>query len=629
MNYKTFSTMKIIHVFILIIFLNSSIGPFYFIASAQETVPIQEITPNIHTRTLQKVASLSQSFHALIAKKINSKSLEQLKEKSAKPKELAASAFQSMFFILAVTTITLVIKEVQKSGQSIEKINTAERIEYIERVLLKVLDSGGIWSGLASQGIVGYIFEKPVSYLSVMLNNTIAKKLLVSLLSSGIDMAIKFALFDFGYQLWEEARLQLSKEDYARSFGIGSLTWGTFKSLINPDSKEAQEDRRVFIQTAQNMGIILLFNHELRSNLWYNFFSKKILTGEFCINVSAIVGSMVGGTELGSTLAPGLGTAIGSAFGLVAGVGVQFIPKPIKDDITLALKHPRLFANSMQLDTNLQYLEQTLETPIHFTKNNPDLDTKHNERTKESLSESISSRLQERGKIRDDVMNIFLESHYIHMAHVHEYASKLKNAEYSLALLKKDTKNLDGIAKLAVIGELSFATESGKAPTQIEQEEHTETLIGTIGKLKKTLDEEHHAIEVLENSVLTFYEKEKEILSTLLKKADEGNSNRYGTQIAQEFITTTILKDFLVLKYAFSSVFYFAHQGNEDALGILDTYYLRVFSENKTMSHYLTAVENDEDFKKLEFNSDKEKDEFLVTVLEHMLTDIEEKSKKT
>jgi hypothetical protein len=241
--------------------------------------------------------------------------------------ESVVESGRTILLIMVITGVAIVKNEIERANREGRNLNFQETGEICLYVMTQLLNQGDIWFNMVGAGEMSLVMGKPLKLFTALLANAAAKNILIALLASAVHSTIIFIGWEIGGQLWNEARMLLkSDRDYKLSEGM--LTTVLLAS-VSPDR------RRIFTEIIRNEIKILLVDDKLRSDLFYNAWRLRIMTGDFVTLVLAMAGAMtVGGAIIGGPP----GAILGFIFGAVGGVGTLFLPQTFKDSITRGMR---------------------------------------------------------------------------------------------------------------------------------------------------------------------------------------------------------------------------------------------------------------------------------------------------
>lgn len=268
----------------------------------------------------------------------------------------AAHVGQTYLFITLLAALEnerMVAQSEWDSGAKIDR----DKLKEFGLIMKMLTQDGALASGMAG----AFTFSaalKPVTYtIDRVYLNAIKNQTFRGLMNSGIATTITFVGWEFGRELWTEAKLMLDDEDYAIAQGdyytFGSFlrmymlpksaayVGGPWNSALRDDPKRMAVFKKIF----ENMAFIVFNDPDRRELFLYNVFRHNILNGDFMTLVATFtVTSTIGGL-VGSAATPVVGTIlgwiIGFAIGFLGGVVWLYIPRETKDDITLGFKTMR------------------------------------------------------------------------------------------------------------------------------------------------------------------------------------------------------------------------------------------------------------------------------------------------
>ncbi|MBY0472313.1 hypothetical protein K2X30_14195 [bacterium] len=239
---------------------------------------------------------------------------------------------QTLFLIWVVSGVEIVRQEVHLSGLKKEQVTPEELTRLAGVAAKEIIDSGSTTNSLLFGGLAGLTAAPVLQVFDSLLGTAESRSFFVSFLKSAIASYATFVGWEAGGQLWEEAReLLVNDDDYEKS----RYLWSNLGKALRYQSKERSfafqpEELRVLKLMFVNISDILIFDSELRNNWLYNTWRLRILTGEFSVFLSMIVGT----TSLGTVLFPGAGTLGGLGFGILGGVLSLFVSQDFKNNVT-------------------------------------------------------------------------------------------------------------------------------------------------------------------------------------------------------------------------------------------------------------------------------------------------------
>ena len=240
---------------------------------------------------------------------------------------------QTILLLMILSGVDLVKQHYTKAEILNTDIDSEEFFSHVSMAAEHILVSGEVWGSLVGAGAASVAAAKPLSVFNEFIKNTQSRAIFKNVIIAGISSFIAFIGWEFGGQLYREARELLEYEDdYNMAQNLMGMIGKSLKNGLNLE-QTGSEEWRVLKLIFGNMKDILWSHQELRDRLIYNTWRTKIATGEFV----SMLSSMVTSSAVGSTLFPGAGTVAGMCFGLVGGVGAVFVPENIKTDITGAL----------------------------------------------------------------------------------------------------------------------------------------------------------------------------------------------------------------------------------------------------------------------------------------------------
>lgn len=233
-----------------------------------------------------------------------------------------------LIWVLAIAEI--VKRELVQSGFDLHKVSYQQIIDSAGLAADHILDSGEIVTSLCSASATHFLLKKPLQIFNQIIANSQSRAIFKSLLQHMAGTLITFVGWDFGGQLWQEAKRLISESE------LSTVEFGLLK---NEDAfwsyifKFNQDSLRVLSVISEKLFKVLITD-ELRAQMLYNTIRNRLLKGEF----ATMVTTMVSVSVIGTTLFPGAGTIAGMMFGIVGGGLTILIPQQIKDGITNSIK---------------------------------------------------------------------------------------------------------------------------------------------------------------------------------------------------------------------------------------------------------------------------------------------------
>lgn len=240
--------------------------------------------------------------------------------------ESGAHQGQAILMILLLTGVDIVKRQMEEADIKREDVDMGVILEHSGQAAEYIVQSGEIWSAITGAGITSTAFSVPMQMINTVIRDSKMLPFFKNLLTNGIGTLITFLGWELGAQLFDDARHLLEDdEDFERSERL----MGVFVNALK-GGETSREDWALIGKVFDNIGLILIHDHNLRNMFFYNTFRNRILTGEFI----TLVSSMIAASAVGSTVWPGGGTIGGVLFGLVGGVVWLFIPEGTKNSIT-------------------------------------------------------------------------------------------------------------------------------------------------------------------------------------------------------------------------------------------------------------------------------------------------------
>lgn len=241
---------------------------------------------------------------------------------------------QSVLFILTLTAIDLMHRELKEKGISNVDFASKEFQDLALKTASKALNSGSIWTGLSGATVTGVAAAAPVQILTQMVKDQTGRVQLAYALRTSIMSTVAFLGWELGSQLWTQASLNIrDPKDFERLQELGSVLKGGFSAILLSKDVKDQRDLRILGEMLGNMMSIFMSEKEL--SVWFDqTWRMRIATGDFAVMLSAMIASGV----IGSMLFPGAGTVAGFMFGILGGAAAVATPQGFKDRITKAIQ---------------------------------------------------------------------------------------------------------------------------------------------------------------------------------------------------------------------------------------------------------------------------------------------------
>ncbi len=391
--------------------------------------------------------------------------------------DTTADVGRTMILIMVLTGAELVRQEYQKSHLKGKPVDS-QHLEKLSFAAAKhLLTDGQFYMSVLGSGTMSVLGKKPLSILQALLANATSRRMLVSLVQSGIASFVTFTGWEAGAELWNQATLLIPDQiDFERSKNL----LGVLAGAANGNA----EDRRILGILLDNMGQILLDDDEMRAAWLYNTWRLHIATGQFVV----LVGSMVSAGTVGTALFPGAGTLAGMMFGAVGGLVSMVVPEEIKEDMTDSLRFVRQSADRAQLRADRAQVKSWLEDGV-------------------SGNDIAGFRgfLDMQSTIRSNVMTVFSEADYKRRVAIQSLDHEIATARETLRRLKANPRDVAAL--------YSESKDLGKTLREL--------VASHSGKIEKIKRE----IERIEAGMRDFYALETVAMMRLMRVASHSKSD--------------------------------------------------------------------------------------------------------
>lgn len=263
----------------------------------------------------------------------------------SRPAEMSAHLGQTLLFLLVVTGVELVQKELKARG---EGKPSEESLLYLAGIAAQeLLNNGSTYMAVLGAAVADLGLSYPAQALSAWLVDPKSRPLMYQTLVRSIVSTGSLVGWEVGMSLWNEAAYLLeTTEEYERSKSLFGMGLGALRGLTYSSQSSDLFDRKVAKNMLVNIVRVALLEQDLRSKWIDNTFRTRIMTGE-----TALLAAVLTATGVGTMYLPGGGTVAGFIFGVVGIVIVINLPEYIKDSITSGLHGVRLHLNRGRLST--------------------------------------------------------------------------------------------------------------------------------------------------------------------------------------------------------------------------------------------------------------------------------------